>query len=77
MYTRFLFIEDLVFRKLLTTSAIKTDVNPSDIGTKALGRERFSPLSSMLGMVMVLLKHVHLELGAMRIASRTHAEFRG
>ena len=34
--TRFLFIQDLVFRKLLTMSAIKTDVNPSDSGTKAL-----------------------------------------
>ena len=28
----------------------KTDVNPSDIGTKALGRERFYRLRSMLGM---------------------------
>ena len=26
--------------KLLTMSSVKTDVNPSDIGTKALGRER-------------------------------------
>ena len=31
-------------------SAIKTDVNPSDIGTKALGRERFYRRRSMLGM---------------------------
>ena len=31
-------------------SAIKTDVNPSDIGTKALGRERFYRMRSMLGM---------------------------
>ena len=50
IYTRFLFIQDLVFRKLLTISAVKTDVNPSDIGTKALGRERFYRLRSMLGM---------------------------
>ena len=48
--TRFLFIQDLVFRKLLTMSSVKTDVNPSDIGTKALGRERFHRLTSMLGM---------------------------
>ena len=31
-------------------SSVKTDVNPSDIGTKALGRERFHRLRSMLGM---------------------------
>ena len=37
IHTRFLFIQDLVFRKLLMTSAIKTDVNPSVIGTKAFG----------------------------------------
>ena len=50
MHTRFLFIQALVFRKLLTTSAIKTGVNPSDIGTKALGCERFSRSSAMLGV---------------------------
>ena len=50
IHTRFLFIQDLVFRKLLMISAIKTDVNPSDIGTKALGRERFYRMRSMLGM---------------------------
>ena len=44
--TRFLFIQDLVFRKLLTMSSVKTDVNPIDIGTKALGRERFHRLRS-------------------------------
>ena len=48
--TRFLFVQDLVFRKLLTMSSVKTDVNPSDIGTKALGRERFHRLRSMLGV---------------------------
>ena len=31
-------------------SSDKTDVNPSDIGTKALGRERFYRLRSMLCM---------------------------
>ena len=31
-------------------SSVKTDVNPSDIGTKALGRERFHGLRSMLRM---------------------------
>ena len=31
-------------------SSVKTDVNPSDIGTKAPGRERFHRLRSMLGM---------------------------
>ena len=46
----FLLIQDLVFRKLLTLSSVKTGVNPSDIGTKALGRERFHRLRSMLGM---------------------------
>ena len=50
IHTRFLFIQDLVFRKLLTMSSVKTDVNPGDIGTKALGRERFHRLRSMLGM---------------------------
>ena len=49
IHTRFLFIQDLVFRKLLTMSSVKSDVNPSDIGTKALGRERFHRLRSMLG----------------------------
>ena len=49
-HTRFSFIQDLEFRKLLTMSSVKTDVNPSDIGTKALGRERFHRLRSMLGM---------------------------
>ena len=48
--TGFLFIQDLVFRKLLAMSSVKTDVNTSDIGTKALGRERFYTLRSMLGM---------------------------
>ena len=50
IHTRFLFIQDLVFRKLLTMSPVKTDVNPSDIGTKALGRERFDRLTSVLGI---------------------------
>ena len=50
IHTRFSFIQDLVFRKLLTMSSVKTDVNPSDIGTKALGRERFYRLRSMLDM---------------------------
>ena len=31
-------------------SSVKTDVNPNDIGTKALGRERFHRLRSMRGM---------------------------
>ena len=50
IHTRFLFIQDFVFRKLLTMSSVKTNVSPSDIGTKALGRERFHRLRSMLGM---------------------------
>ena len=50
IHTRFLFIQDLVFRTLLTMSSVKIDVNPSDIGTNALGRERFCRLRSMLGM---------------------------
>ena len=40
--------QDLVFRKLLTMSSVKTDVNPSDLGTKALGCERCYRLRSML-----------------------------
>ena len=44
IHTRFLFIQDLVLRKLSTMSSVKTYVNPSDIGTKALGRERFHRL---------------------------------
>ena len=31
-------------------SSVKTDVTPSDIGTKALGREIFHRLRSMLDM---------------------------
>ena len=50
IHTRFLLTQDLVFRNLLTMSAVKTDVIPSDIGTKALGRERFYRMRSMLGM---------------------------
>ena len=50
IHTRFLFIQDLVFRKLLTMSSVKTDVNPSDIGTKTLERERFYRLRPMLGI---------------------------
>ena len=50
IHTRFLFIQDLVFRKLLTMSSVKTGVNPSDSGTKALGLERFHRLRSMHGM---------------------------
>ena len=36
IHTRLLFIQDLVFRKLLTMSSVKTDVNP-----KTSGRERW------------------------------------
>ena len=36
--------------EFLTVSAVKTDVNPSDIGTKALGRERFYRMRSMFGV---------------------------
>ena len=50
VHTRFLFIQDLVIRKLLTMSGVKTDVNPSDIGTKALRRERFYRMRSMFGV---------------------------
>ena len=53
LHTRFLFVQDLVFRKLLTMSAIKTDVNTTDNGTKALGRERFYRMRAMLGMGQV------------------------
>ena len=37
----------------LTTSAIQTDVNQSDIGTKAFGRERLRGLRIVLGLVDV------------------------
>ena len=37
-------------------SAVKTAVNPSDIGTKTLGRERFHRLRSMLGMGTELIE---------------------
>ena len=56
IHTGFLFIQDLVFRKLRTMSSVKTDVNPSDIGTNALGRERFQRLTSMLGMGTELIE---------------------
>ena len=51
LHTRILFIQDLVFRKLLTMSAIKTDVNTSDNGTKTLVRERFYRMRAMLCVV--------------------------
>ena len=76
--TRFSFIQALVFRKLLTMSSVKTDVNPSDIGTKALGRERLYRLRSMLDMVTELSEQVPLVTGTMemewqrRVASRTY-----
>ena len=35
IHARFLFVQDLVFWKLLKLTAVKTDMNPSDIGTKA------------------------------------------
>ena len=37
-------------------SFVKTDVNPSDIGTKALGDERFHKLRSILGMGTKLIE---------------------
>ena len=52
IHTRFLFIQDLVFRKLLTMSSVKTDVNPSDIGTKALT----IPQIEINGMVTELIE---------------------
>ena len=50
IHTRFLFIRDLVLRKLLPMSAVKTDVNPSDIGTKTMGRDRFCRTRAVLGL---------------------------
>ena len=49
-HTRSLCIQDLVFWKLLTRSAIKKDVNRSDIKTKALGRQGFSRLRASMGL---------------------------
>ena len=46
IHTRFLFIQGLVFRKLLTMSSNKTDVNPSDIGTKALDVNDFTDIGT-------------------------------
>ena len=69
IHTRFLFIQDLVFRKLPAMSSVKTDVNPSDIGTKALGRERFHRLRSMLGMGTELSET--LDMGMVDWKSRT------
>ena len=46
--TRFLLIQDMVFRKLLTTSAVETIMYPSDVGTQPLGRERFCRMRAML-----------------------------
>ena len=37
-------------------SSVKTDENPSDIGTKALGRERFYRLRLMFGMGTELIE---------------------
>ena len=39
----------LVFRKLLTMSSVKRDVIPSNVGTRALGREQFCRMRAMLG----------------------------
>ena len=85
IHTRSFFILDLVFRKLLTMSAVKTDVNPSDIGTKTLGRQRFCTMRATLGLgcAMSLLTLVHLETGTMyhwlkwttrRVASPRYAQ---
>ena len=61
-------------------SAFKTDVNPSDIRTEALGRERFYTLRSMLGMGTELIEtsspgnwHDGNERQR-RVASRTYGE---
>ena len=35
-------------------SAVKTDMNPRNVGTKALGRERFCRMRAVLGLGNVL-----------------------
>ena len=50
IHSRFKFIQGVVFRKLLTTSAIKRDVDPSDVGTKGLRRERFCRIRALVGV---------------------------
>ena len=47
-------------------SSVKTDVNPSDIGTKALGRERFHRLRSMLS-----IGRAHLASGTVATSDST------
>ena len=54
IHTRFLFIQDLVFRKLLTMSSLMWIRVIS--GRKALGRERFHRLRSILGMGTELIE---------------------
>ena len=50
IHTGFLCTQDLVFPKLLTTSAVKRDVDPSDVETKGLRRERFCRMKAVLGL---------------------------
>ena len=72
-----LFIQDSFFRKRLTMSAVKTHLNPSDIGKKALGRERFYRLRSMLGLWTELTETNSLGSwhdGQRRVANRTYVD---
>ena len=58
IHTRFLFIQYL-------------DVNPSDVGTKALGRERFCRMGALLGRAMSLRKPVRLVTGTTKVDNTT------
>ena len=78
---RFLFFQDLVSRKLQTMSAVKTNVSPSDVGTKALGRERVCRMRAVLGMSWQRPVHPEagvtyhwLKLTTRRVESRRYAE---
>ena len=50
------------FGKLLTMFAVMTNVNPSDIGAKALARERLYRLRSMIAMWTELIETSSWEL---------------
>ena len=52
-------------------SAVKTEVNPSDVGTNALDVNDFAGCELCLDWAMSMRRRVHLETGMMRADSAT------
>ena len=70
IHTRFLFIQDLVFRKLLVMSAVRTEVNPSDTGTQALDMSDSTDCDRCLVWGQSSLRRVHLATGTMETSDK-------